>query len=108
MRRAAATSRARAGRTTRPPVGLRDRAATGLKESDRLPTPIFTPSTKAETGHDEAIDFDHAADLVGDRDLMARVRDASVALYAFAAEHARQRGVILADTKFEFGNRHER
>jgi phosphoribosylaminoimidazole-succinocarboxamide synthase len=75
----------------------------GLRESDRLPTPIFTPSTKAETGHDEAIDFDQAAELVGDRDLMGRVRDASVALYGFAAEHARERGVILADTKFEFG-----
>jgi len=75
----------------------------GLEESHRLPTPIFTPSTKAETGHDEAIDFDQAAELVGDRDLMARVRDASVALYGFAADHARERGVILADTKFEFG-----
>jgi phosphoribosylaminoimidazole-succinocarboxamide synthase len=75
----------------------------GLRESDRLPTPIFTPTTKAETGHDEAIDFDGAADLVGDRDLMGRVRDASVALYCFAADHARERGVILADTKFEFG-----
>jgi phosphoribosylaminoimidazole-succinocarboxamide synthase len=75
----------------------------GLAESDRLPTPIFTPSTKAETGHDEAIDFDQAAELVGDRDLMGRVRDASVALYCFAADHARERGVILADTKFEFG-----
>jgi phosphoribosylaminoimidazole-succinocarboxamide synthase len=75
----------------------------GLRESDQLPTPIFTPSTKAEEGHDEAIDFDRAAELVGDRDLMGRVRDASVALYCFAAEHARERGVILADTKFEFG-----
>ena len=75
----------------------------GLRESDQLPTPIFTPSTKAETGHDEAIDFEQAAELVGDRDLMGRVRDASVALYCFAAEHARERGVILADTKFEFG-----
>jgi phosphoribosylaminoimidazole-succinocarboxamide synthase len=75
----------------------------GLRESDQLPTPIFTPSTKAETGHDEAIDFDQAAELVGDRDLMGRVRDASVALYGFAANHARERGVILADTKFEFG-----
>jgi phosphoribosylaminoimidazole-succinocarboxamide synthase len=75
----------------------------GLKESDRLPTPIFTPSTKAETGHDEAIDFDQSAELVGDRDLMGRVRDVSVALYGFAADHARERGVILADTKFEFG-----
>jgi phosphoribosylaminoimidazole-succinocarboxamide synthase len=75
----------------------------GLRESDQLPTPIFTPSTKAETGHDEAIDFDQAAELVGDRELMGRVRDASVALYRFAADHARERGVILADTKFEFG-----
>jgi phosphoribosylaminoimidazole-succinocarboxamide synthase len=75
----------------------------GLKESERLPTPIFTPSTKAETGHDEAIDFEQAAELVGDRDLMSHVRDVSIALYSFAAEHARERGVILADTKFEFG-----
>jgi phosphoribosylaminoimidazole-succinocarboxamide synthase len=75
----------------------------GLRESDRLPTPIFTPSTKAEEGHDEAIDFDRAAELVGDRELMGRVRDVSIALYDFAAEHARERGVILADTKFEFG-----
>ncbi|HET8535768.1 MAG TPA: phosphoribosylaminoimidazolesuccinocarboxamide synthase [Solirubrobacteraceae bacterium] len=75
----------------------------GLRESDRLPTPIFTPSTKAEEGHDEAIDFDQAAELVGDRDLMGRVRDVSIALYSFAADHARERGVILADTKFEFG-----
>jgi phosphoribosylaminoimidazole-succinocarboxamide synthase len=75
----------------------------GLRESDRLPTPIFTPSTKAETGHDEAIDFEQSAELVGDRDLMGRVRDVSIALYAFAADHARERGVILADTKFEFG-----
>jgi phosphoribosylaminoimidazole-succinocarboxamide synthase len=77
--------------------------APGLRESDQLPTPIFTPSTKAEEGHDEAIDFEQAAELVGDRDLMGRVRDASVALYCFAADHARERGVILADTKFEFG-----
>jgi phosphoribosylaminoimidazole-succinocarboxamide synthase len=75
----------------------------GLRESERLPTPVFTPSTKADEGHDEAIDFDRAAALVGDRELMARVRDVSVALYRFAADHARERGVILADTKFEFG-----
>jgi phosphoribosylaminoimidazole-succinocarboxamide synthase len=79
----------------------------GLRESERLPTPIFTPSTKADEGHDEAIDFDRAAELVGDRDLMARVRDVSVDLYRFAAEHARERGVILADTKFEFGLDHD-
>jgi phosphoribosylaminoimidazole-succinocarboxamide synthase len=75
----------------------------GLQESERLPSPIFTPSTKAEEGHDETIDFDRAAELVGDRELMERVRDVSIALYEFAAEHARSRGVILADTKFEFG-----
>ncbi len=75
----------------------------GLRESERLPEPIFTPSTKAEEGHDEAIDFDGAAELVGDRALMERVREASVELYSFAAEHARENGVILADTKFEFG-----
>jgi phosphoribosylaminoimidazole-succinocarboxamide synthase len=75
----------------------------GLRESDRLPAPIFTPSTKAEEGHDEAIDFEGAVALAGDRALMERVRDVSVALYAFAADHARERGVILADTKFELG-----
>ena len=75
----------------------------GLRESEQLPDPIFTPSTKAEEGHDEAIDFDRAAELVGDRALMERVRDVSVALYSFAAELARANGVILADTKFEFG-----
>ena len=75
----------------------------GLRESERLPEPIFTPSTKAEIGHDEAIDFDGAVALVGDRALMERVRDASIELYSFAAEHARANSVILADTKFEFG-----
>ena len=75
----------------------------GLQESEQLPEPIFTPSTKADVGHDEAIDFDQAAELVGDRALMERVRQASLDLYAFAAAHARERGVILADTKFEFG-----
>ncbi|HVW16683.1 MAG TPA: phosphoribosylaminoimidazolesuccinocarboxamide synthase [Solirubrobacteraceae bacterium] len=75
----------------------------GLRESERLPEPIFTPSTKAEQGHDEPISFEQAAELVGDAELMARVRDVSVALYAFAVEHALARGVILADTKFEFG-----
>jgi phosphoribosylaminoimidazole-succinocarboxamide synthase len=75
----------------------------GLSESERLPQPIFTPSTKADVGHDETIDFAQAAALVGDRGLMERVRDVSLELYSFAAEHARARGVILADTKFEFG-----
>ena len=75
----------------------------GLRESERLPQPLFTPSTKADVGHDEAIDFEKAAELVGDRSLMERVAEVSVELYSFAAEHARANGVILADTKFEFG-----
>jgi phosphoribosylaminoimidazole-succinocarboxamide synthase len=75
----------------------------GLRESERLPEPIFTPSTKADVGHDEAIDFDAAAELAGDRALMKRVAATAIELYSFAAEHARERGVILADTKFEFG-----
>jgi phosphoribosylaminoimidazole-succinocarboxamide synthase len=75
----------------------------GLRESDRLPEPIFTPSTKADVGHDEAIDFEGAVELIGDRALAERVRDVSLALYEHAAEHARERGIILADTKFELG-----
>jgi phosphoribosylaminoimidazole-succinocarboxamide synthase len=75
----------------------------GLRESEQLPEPVFTPSTKADVGHDEAIDFARAAELVGDEALMERVRSVSIELYSFAAEHARERGVILADTKFEFG-----
>jgi phosphoribosylaminoimidazole-succinocarboxamide synthase len=75
----------------------------GLRESERLPEPIFTPSTKALEGHDQAIDFDRAAELVGDRALMQRVAEVSIELYSFAADHAREKGVILADTKFEFG-----
>lgn len=75
----------------------------GLLESEQLPQPLFTPSTKAEAGHDEAIDFDRAAELIGDRALAERVRDASIALYRYAAGHARERGIILADTKFELG-----
>jgi phosphoribosylaminoimidazole-succinocarboxamide synthase len=75
----------------------------GLQESSRLPEPIFTPSTKAEVGHDEAIDFDGAAELVGDRALAERLRDVSLAAYNAAADHAREHGIILADTKFEFG-----
>jgi phosphoribosylaminoimidazole-succinocarboxamide synthase len=75
----------------------------GLRESDRLPEPLFTPSTKAEVGHDEAIDFEGAVELIGDRALAERVRDVSIALYEYAAEHARERGIILADTKFELG-----
>jgi phosphoribosylaminoimidazole-succinocarboxamide synthase len=75
----------------------------GLRESDRLPEPLFTPSTKAEVGHDEAIDFEGAVELIGDRELAQRVRDVSLALYEHAAHHARANGIILADTKFELG-----
>lgn len=75
----------------------------GLRESDRLPEPIFTPSTKAEQGeHDENIDFDTAAGLIGP-DLAGRARDLSLALYRKGAEMAEQRGIIIADTKFELG-----
>jgi phosphoribosylaminoimidazole-succinocarboxamide synthase len=75
----------------------------GLRESEQLPEPIFTPSTKAEVGHDETVDMDRAAELVGDEDLLETLREWSLALYTRAAAHARERGVILADTKFEFG-----
>ena len=75
----------------------------GLRESQKLPTPIFTPSTKADEGHDEAIDLEQAGEILGDRELAGRLRDVSIALYSFAADLAAERGVILADTKFEFG-----
>jgi phosphoribosylaminoimidazole-succinocarboxamide synthase len=75
----------------------------GLRESDQLPEPIYTPSTKADEGHDEAIDFERTVELIGDRELAERVRDTTLAVYSAIAEHARTRGVILADTKFEFG-----
>jgi phosphoribosylaminoimidazole-succinocarboxamide synthase len=76
----------------------------GLRESERLPEPIFTPATKAEQGdHDENVDFDRAAEIVGDRALLERVREISLALYARGAEHAAERGIVLADTKFELG-----
>jgi phosphoribosylaminoimidazole-succinocarboxamide synthase len=74
----------------------------GLVESDRLPEPIFTPATKAATGHDENISFEHAAALVGN-DVAERVRSISIEIYRRAAAYAEPRGVILADTKFEFG-----
>jgi phosphoribosylaminoimidazole-succinocarboxamide synthase len=75
----------------------------GLRESERLPEPIFTPATKAETGHDENVDFDRAAEIIGDRALLEELRDLTLAIYERGAEHARERGIILADTKFEFG-----
>ncbi len=78
------------------------RCPRGLTESARLPEAIFTPSTKAQSGHDENISFEQAAALIG-ADLAAKVRDTSLALYRFAAAHALERGIIIADTKFEFG-----
>jgi phosphoribosylaminoimidazole-succinocarboxamide synthase len=74
----------------------------GLRESDRLPEPIFTPATKAETGHDENITREQAAELVG-ADRLAEVEAVSLGLYRFAADYAGERGIIIADTKFEFG-----
>jgi len=74
----------------------------GLRESDRLPEPIFTPASKAATGHDENIPFDQAASLIG-KDLAEKVRTVSLEIYRRAADYAEPRGVILADTKFEFG-----
>jgi phosphoribosylaminoimidazole-succinocarboxamide synthase len=76
----------------------------GLRESEQLPEPLFTPATKAEQGeHDENIDFEGAVRAIGDRGLAERVRDASIEVYLRAAEHAREHGIIVADTKFEFG-----
>jgi phosphoribosylaminoimidazole-succinocarboxamide synthase len=75
---------------------------TGLRDSDRLPEPIFTPSTKAVEGHDENIDLGQAAELVG-AERLREVEHSSLELYRFAAEYALERGIIIADTKFEFG-----
>jgi phosphoribosylaminoimidazole-succinocarboxamide synthase len=76
----------------------------GLKQAAKLPQTLFTPSTKAAIGDkDETISFEQAAHIVG-ADVAARVRDTAIALYEFAAEHARQRGIIIADTKFEFAH----
>jgi len=74
----------------------------GLRESDRLPEPIFTPATKAATGHDENISFERAASLVGN-ERARRVREISLEIYRRAAAYAEPRGILLADTKFEFG-----
>jgi phosphoribosylaminoimidazole-succinocarboxamide synthase len=79
------------------------RLPAGLRMADRLPEPIFTPSTKAERGqHDENVGFAHVEALIG-AELAAQVRDTAIALYRFAAERALARGIIIADTKFEFG-----
>ncbi len=74
----------------------------GLQESSELPEPIFTPATKAEVGHDENISFEQAAKITGQK-IAEQARDASLKLYKFARDHARKRGIIIADTKFEFG-----
>jgi phosphoribosylaminoimidazole-succinocarboxamide synthase len=74
----------------------------GLKESSELPEPIFTPATKAEAGHDENISFEKAAEIVG-ADIAEKVRAASLKIYNSARDYARKRGIIIADTKFEFG-----
>jgi len=74
----------------------------GLRESDRLPEPIFTPATKAESGHDINISEEEAADIVG-RDVMTRLRELTLELYRQGVAHAESRGIIIADTKFEFG-----
>ena len=80
----------------------------GLSESEQLPEPIFTPATKADIGdHDENVDFDRAAEIVGDRPLLEELRRLSIAIYERGAAHARERGIILADTKFEFGRRRD-
>ena len=74
----------------------------GLKESDKLPEPIVTPATKAQSGHDENISFQTAEKLVGE-DLARQLRDRTLAIYTRAAQYAETRGIIIADTKFEFG-----
>ena len=74
----------------------------GLRESDALPQPIFTPATKAQSGHDENISFDRVRETIG-AELAARLRDLTLAIYRRAAEYARNRGILIADTKFEFG-----
>jgi phosphoribosylaminoimidazole-succinocarboxamide synthase len=74
----------------------------GLRESDRLPEPIFTPATKAESGHDVNISEDEAATIVG-RDLITRLRDLTLEIYRRGCEHAESKGIVIADTKFEFG-----
>jgi phosphoribosylaminoimidazole-succinocarboxamide synthase len=74
----------------------------GLKESAELPEPIFTPATKAESGHDENISFEQAVEIVG-ADVAERVRAASLRIYHFARDYARHRGIMIADTKLEFG-----
>jgi phosphoribosylaminoimidazole-succinocarboxamide synthase len=74
----------------------------GLRESDKLPEPIFTPATKAQTGHDENVSFDHVCSLIGG-ELTERLRSLTLSIYTRAAQYAETKGIIIADTKFEFG-----
>ena len=74
----------------------------GLRESDKLPEPIFTPATKAQTGHDENISFERTSSIIGE-DLAKRLRDLTLAIYTRGADYAATKGIIIADTKFEFG-----
>src|SRR5262249_13846934 len=74
----------------------------GLRESDKLPEPIFTPATKAQTGHDENVSFEHVVSLIGE-DLAKRLRDLTLEIYTRGARYAETKGIIIADTKFEFG-----
>jgi phosphoribosylaminoimidazole-succinocarboxamide synthase len=76
--------------------------AEGLRDSDQLPEPIFTPATKAEEGHDENIDRERAAELVG-HERLDEVEQTAISLYRFASQYAAERGILIADTKFEFG-----
>jgi phosphoribosylaminoimidazole-succinocarboxamide synthase len=78
------------------------RLPAGLREGEKLPEPIFTPATKAQTGHDENVSFETVCSLVGE-DLARRLRDLTLAIYDRAARYAETRGIIIADTKFEFG-----
>jgi phosphoribosylaminoimidazole-succinocarboxamide synthase len=78
------------------------RLPAGLRESDKLPEPIFTPATKAQSGHDENVSFEHVVSLIGE-DLSKRLRDLTLEIYSRAARYAETKGVIIADTKFEFG-----
>lgn len=75
----------------------------GMQEMEKFPEPLFTPSTKAEVGHDENIDFENMIEILGSRELAEEVRDKSLEIYAAGAEYALERGIILVDTKLEFG-----
>ena len=98
-----ATCQARAGKNTnRTAKCAASPLPKGLRESDKLPEPIFTPAIKASSGHDENISFDRMVELAG-RELSEQLRDLSIKIYQTAADYAETRGIIIADTKFEFG-----